>query len=413
MRAWLSRHRPSGLVSGFMTFFVVSYFVITKLDKSDRMQLNKTAESRVAPPVPKVIRTKTNVIPMNILQEFAQDEENEKKTNYDFYDDSDNYTDYSDTVKFILEQNGTVFVQNINGFNSGSLKPERNVVSKVNARNVKLGIKHKLVHIYNVLEDKTAKSEKSRINKCILLKTHHGNAPICIHNPNDDEIISGKLSTEGVWEGNYLYIVGSILSQNPNLAFLDLGCNIGVYTILAAKLGHRVVAVDPNKLNLRLLTKSLNMGGLTSKVTLLWNAISDVQENVTLFDIIGNIGGTFVETADKIDLKDKSIDDDHRAIAVTLDDLTDFFKNKQLFIKIDIETYELKALKGGNRFFSQVDVRYVLMEWIYHREFDTGKEVIDFMKKHNLYPHINAHRNTKLDPKFYRTWPDNVLWIKY
>lgn len=425
MKAWLSRHRPSGVVTGFLTFFVVSYYVITKLDKSDsRVRLTKLLPEPEHIPisVSKVIRTKTNVIPMDILQEFAQDEENEKKTNYDFYDDSENYTSYLDEKgKGFMPMAKSSDKNNNTKLNISKSQNLQKVIAKPSGRrkaNTRMSPqvgknKHRYIHIFNVLEEKKSKQDSTKSLKCIEMKTIHVSSPICIHNPDDDEIISGKLSSEGVWEGNYVYIVGSVLIQNPSLEFLDLGCNIGVYTILAAKLGHRVVALDPNALNLRLLTKSLNMGGLTSKVTLLRNAISNVQENVTLFDIVGNIGGTFVETADENDQNDETIDSDHRAVAITLDDLADFFRDKPVFVKIDIETYELKALKGGNRFFSQVNVQFVLMEWIYHREFDTGKEVIKFMKQHGLYPHINAHRNTKLDPNFYRTWPDNVLWIKY
>lgn len=425
MKAWLIRHRPSGVVTGFMIFFLVSYIVINKLDKTDRVKTFKVPEPESIPkPVSGVIRTRNNIIPMNILQEFAQDEENAKKAaNYDFYDDVENYTDYMANKKraFLPLFNATGIQRRIGKHNITSDGKRQNTVDSTLRKNSNGNIanKHlpylqgKRIHIYNVLKESKTKQNSISSYKCILLNTMHGNAPICIHNPHDDEIISGKLSADGIWEGNYVYIFGSVLAQNPNLEVLDLGCNIGVYTILAAKLGHRVVAVDPNALNLRLLTKSLNMGGLSNKVTLLRNAISNISENVTLFDIVGNIGGTFVETADKTDQEDETIDDDHRAMAITLDDLTDHFRNKHVFIKIDIETYELKALMGGNKFFSQVNVRFVLMEWIYHREFDTGKEVIKFMKDHSLYPHINAHKNTKLDPEFYRTWPDNILWIKY
>ena len=429
MKTWVSRHRPSGIVTAFMAFFLVSYYVITKLDKTDTIKTMEVIEPVPVPkPMTNVIRTQMNVIPLNILQEFAQDEENAaaRKANYDFYDDLDNYTDYQSKkkqgfipqvdykggVKLEVQQNASVMIVELRRkFNRSS---GHKVESHRNQMKLQLpNLRNTNIRVYNVLEESKSKQDSIQKYKCVLLKTLHGEAPICIHNPHDDEIISGKLSTDGIWEGNYLYIVGSILSSNPNLEFLDLGCNIGVYTILAAKLGHRVVALDPNSLNLRLLTKSLNMGTLSNRVTLLRNAISNVQENVTLFDILGNIGGTFVETADKTDQEDDSIDSEHKALAITLDELTDIFRNKQLFIKIDVETYELKALKGGNKFFMSVDVRYVLMEWIYHREFDTGKEVIKFMKTHNLFPHINAHRNTKLDPEYYRTWPDNVLWIKY
>jgi hypothetical protein len=129
---------------------------------------------------------------------------------------------------------------------------------------------------------------------------------------------------------------------------------------------------------------------------------------VTLTDIIGNIGATFVETGTL-----ENVDNEHKAFSILLDDLIPLFTGKTVFIKMDVEMYELRTLLGGENFFKEVGVEYVLMEWLYHRQHDTGKDIIDFMTKYGLYPHVNAHHNTKLEPENYQSWPGNVLWIKY
>lgn len=263
------------------------------------------------------------------------------------------------------------------------------------------------VNIYDAFSENNIIKKSVAKNRCILLKMLHGDSPICIHDPDLDELISASIADTGTWEPNYLYVAGSVLQLNPDIVFLDLGCNIGVYTILAAKLGHVVVAVDPNRKNLRLLTKSLALGRLKDKVTLLWNAVSDVHENVTVNEIVGNVGGAFVDSVKKGEEALEVVS------TLTLDDLIALLRNKPVFIKMDIETYELKALKGGSRFFDEVDVKYLLMEWIAHREGSTGEEIIKLMTKRNIYPHVNAHHNTKLDVEHHKTWPDNVLWIQY
>ena len=266
----------------------------------------------------------------------------------------------------------------------------------------------KEVFIFEVMRESREERHSVKDNKCVLLKSYFVTSPICVYDPIEDEVISATLMKQQTWEPNLLYVAGRILTNNMELKFLDLGCNLGVYTILAAKLGIDVIAVDPSKQNLRLLTKALSLGGLRSKVTMLWNAISNVHEKVTLTDIVGNAGGAFVETVDG-----SQTNNANAVQTILLDDLIPFFKDNSVFIKMDVETYEWKALEGADKFFSQIDVAYVLMEWSYHKEHGDGQEIIDFMYKRGLYPHINANYNTQLDKDVYQTWPDNVLWIKY
>ena len=266
----------------------------------------------------------------------------------------------------------------------------------------------KEVYVFEVMRESREERHSVKDNKCLMFKSYFVSSPICIHDPNDDEVISATLMKQQTWEPNLLYVTGRILTNNLELKFLDLGCNLGVYTILAAKLGIDVIAVDPSKQNLRLLTKALSLGGLRSKVTMLWNAVSNKHEKVTLTDIVGNVGGAFVETVEANQTNNANF-----VQTITLDDLIPFFKDNSVFVKMDVETYEWKALQGGDKFFSTIDVAYVLMEWSYHKEHGDGQEIVDFMYKRGLYPHINANYNTQLDKDEFETWPDNVLWIKY
>lgn len=441
---WLSRHRPSGTVTLFMIFFITCYIIIVKLDSSDRVEaIDKSAHS-FKPLVSDVVRTNVNIIPEKVLEEFAKDNDkaDEEQANYDYFDEIENttvqthklttgiYIESENERELMehLENNENVINDNWNTYldKNNSAAKDVKKLSKIltkESNNIlpvsnhghshdkgQNTLKHlpKYVKIFDPFKESTKQRNSVSSNPCLLLKTMHGSSPICIHDPEFDEVISAKISNTGTWEPNYLYAVGTVLNLNPKMEFLDLGCNVGVYTILAAQLGHRVTAVDPNRANLRLLTKSLSLGGLRNKVMLIWNAISDVRENVTLSDIVGNIGATFVESGTS-----KEADDEHKAYSIILDDILPLFAGKKVFIKLDVETYELRALQGGDNFFKEVDVAYILMEWLYHRHHETGKEIIKIMNKYGLYPHVNAHHNTKLEPENYHAWPGNVLWIKY
>ena len=467
---WIRRNRPSGLVILLLIAFIIAYTIIVKLDRSYRDTRDKTVQLNIKKTTESALRYAnehgrdsvshsflpspgSSALHLNegLVGDSLKHNDHNKQfdsvlyslnnvprepgVNDDQKDDDNsielpgNLSENEQLMNDELERNEEEIEAGWNKYlnkdNSNS-KPKSNSNKQIylNQQHLKLqGVRllkknidksiythlPKNVHVYNVFTDSKQERESITKNKCILLKTLHVESPICIHDPEDDEIISRSLVDKGTWEPNYLYITGSVLNLYADMVLLDLGCNIGVYTILAAKLGHPVVAVDPYKVNLRLLTKSLSLGSVRDRVTLLWNAVSNVHENVTVNEIIGNVGGTYVEPIKNTE----NMDDFDVATTLILDDLIDIFIDKAVFIKMDVETFELKALEGGKNFFKRIDVRFVLMEWIAHRGSTNADKIIKLMTDYGLLPHVNAHHNTQLEPEHSASWPDNVLWIKY
>ncbi|KAH3721059.1 hypothetical protein DPMN_063974 [Dreissena polymorpha] len=203
-----------------------------------------------------------------------------------------------------------------------------------------------------------------------------------------------------------------LLQAHSEVDVLDLGCNIGVYTIMVAKMNHRVVSVDPSRKNLMLLSRSLKLGQIDSKVTLLWNAVGDRVQNVSLREYKGKIGGTFVKAESEKD-DENQIYELHRAGAVTLDHLIPMFANKNNFHKDGYRNIRVKyALKGGERFFKSTNVRFVFMEWVAHRNKERGNGIINFMYTFHLVPHQNDNVGSRLQLKSNATWPGEILWMK-
>ncbi|KAK3577538.1 hypothetical protein CHS0354_026503, partial [Potamilus streckersoni] len=211
--------------------------------------------------------------------------------------------------------------------------------------------------MFDTIENQIVKSE------CVLLNTLNGTTPICIYDPRNDGMISSYVKDYGTWEQDLLNATGSVLLRNPELSFFDLGCNIGVYTLFVAKLGRYVVAVDSVWTSLSLLHKSVKLGNFQNRIALIWNAVSDVYENVTMDIPPSNFGGAHMVRKDSRNSSDLT----NLVETVTLSDFTELFKSKKVFMKMDIEGYELRALRGGRDFFEEVDVRYILMEWVHHR----------------------------------------------
>jgi hypothetical protein len=59
---------------------------------------------------------------------------------------------------------------------------------------------------------------------------------------------------------------------------------------------------------------------------------------------------------------------------------------RRMIMKMDVEGYEYEILTGAVRFFSVVDVHYILMEWQLHREDGHGQTIIDMLTQNNMDP---------------------------
>ncbi len=54
--------------------------------------------------------------------------------------------------------------------------------------------------------------------------------------------ISGYLFKKGIWEPSITMQVQRELTKYPQAMFLNIGANIGYYSLLAASMGHHVIA---------------------------------------------------------------------------------------------------------------------------------------------------------------------------
>ena len=123
---------------------------------------------------------------------------------------------------------------------------------------------------------------------------------MCIYDPDVDRLISRY-----IWSSWRLYVegdIGVVLNtmkrdvsvHGPGISLVDCGCNIGLYTFTMASNGYRVLAIDAMNSSLQLVATSLRLADVTSRVTLLHNAISDKHE-----DVLVQVGVVITRAADK------------------------------------------------------------------------------------------------------------------
>jgi FkbM family methyltransferase len=107
-----------------------------------------------------------------------------------------------------------------------------------------------------------------------------------------DEGVGMFLLTEGVFEPEETLLFRELARRSQ--VILDIGANIGYFTLLAARYvpeGGRVVAVEPDRRNADLLSESVALNGYVN-VDIERIAIGDASGSATIFRDRRNRGGT-------------------------------------------------------------------------------------------------------------------------
>lgn len=143
-----------------------------------------------------------------------------------------------------------------------------------------------------------------------------------------------------------------------NMNVLDIGANVGYYTINLANLvgeNGKIFAFEPDPSNFSILEKNIKLNNFKN-VILINKAVSNTLSPTTLFLNSSNTGGhSIVETGNST-----------KKIVVTTTTLDEYFKNftdSIDLVKIDVEGAEYKVIIGGLNFFKKLKPKYLITEF--------------------------------------------------
>ena len=136
----------------------------------------------------------------------------------------------------------------------------------------------------------------------------------------------------------------------PGDLFVDIGANIGIYTIFAKDLGADVIAVEPTRHADR-VRENLALNGY--EATVLQNAVADRPR--------------FLRMTDDLDSHNHLIDDPDRGIIVEAITLDDILGDRTASVKIDVEGAERLVLEGATRALSEHRIPMMQIEWSPYR----------------------------------------------
>ncbi len=213
--------------------------------------------------------------------------------------------------------------------------------------------------------------------------------PVCTVRCGEDESISFYCpNAMALWRARSFYekepeTIQWIKGFQPGEKLLDVGANVGIYTLFAAKLGHPVVALEPESQNYAVLNHNVFLNRVDDKVLAFNIALADANEASVLFVSKFGIGNALHSVQEEVDYRHKRMKADFRqgVTLVTLDcfledQCANFFPDH---VKIDVDGAESKIIKGGMRAIRDPRLKSVLIE--INEELECDRTIIEIMKE--------------------------------
>lgn len=158
------------------------------------------------------------------------------------------------------------------------------------------------------------------------------------------DVIERNLWVNGIWDQPIKDLMTAVL--RPGDQFLDLGANIGYFTLLASQLvgpAGTVVAVEPSIRALRKLTNHVWLNECSNVLIVSCAAGAERCQTRISLATESNIGGSALANASTPPQRSEPV------WVAPIDELLGGLSFHPKLIKIDVEGYELAALKGVRR----------------------------------------------------------------
>lgn len=205
----------------------------------------------------------------------------------------------------------------------------------------------------------------------------------------NDTIISPTIYNSGVWEPHLLTLSQLLLEQVENAWVIDIGANLGAFTVpiakLIAPLGGVVTSFEPQRIVYYQLCGNIFLNRLDNCYAYQY-ALGDADTTIEIpeidFNQASNVGAYSLNQEymkiESIQLAEKK----HTVQQIRLDNIPYPRENiKVALIKIDTEGLELKVLQNGLNFLKQHDFPPILFEaWSTDYYQAEKKELFDFLE---------------------------------
>ena len=234
----------------------------------------------------------------------------------------------------------------------------------------------------------------NRVNNWVLSRVKTRRAVVDGHVMHLDPRDSLDLSLNQAYEPFETELVRSLVHENDTV--LDVGANIGYYTLLFARAvgpRGRVFAFEPDPENFALLKNNVESNGYEN-VALVNAALSDKMGALKLYLCEANRGDHRIYPSG----------DDRRAIqipALAADDYLAGLNREIAFVKMDVQGAEAKVLRGMERLLQRTAQCQILFEFWpagMSRAGDEAEESLARLARHGFSLKLVDQRRKCLQP---------------
>ncbi|CAF2056853.1 unnamed protein product [Rotaria magnacalcarata] len=234
---------------------------------------------------------------------------------------------------------------------------------------------------------------------------------ICVHNRTD--FVSAYYYGNSIYEQDALHLLFRIFLKYQHLGLIDVGANIGTYTMFAAAMNRFVIAIECFRPNYMRIVKAIQMEKLQQNVILIGNALySQSGHKLSLSQDPTNIGGQAIYDSSPIN---KSLDNPYVVKTMRFDDLLPIIKEtkkRSFLLKADIEGSEYHIFESGKQVLDYIDIPIIFMEWDkirYHKARATN--IINFLTTRQYIATIDTCKQVNATVPI-EQWPVNIFWTK-
>ena len=167
--------------------------------------------------------------------------------------------------------------------------------------------------------------------------------------PND-QILSRSIVYDKIWEPETTKLIKKIIHEGD--VGIDLGANIGYFTILMANLvgtSGKIFSFEPAPQNFEILQKNIKQNHLENVISE-QSAIGDIDGKIKLYLSNTNAGWHKVFPTQFVDYEVSDINIDVKICSLD----KEFIDKKIDFIKMDVEGYEWNAIQGGKKYLKKI-----------------------------------------------------------
>lgn len=186
-----------------------------------------------------------------------------------------------------------------------------------------------------------------------------------------------------------------------NSVFWDVGANIGLYSLYAAKKNHQTYCFEPSFFNLEFLARNINLNNLTDNILILPIALNDKNKMSKLklsSTVWGSAHSTFDKnyTSDGNKINEKMI---YQTVGFSMNDIAEIQKLPHPdYLKIDVDGIEHLILKGGNKLLKNIKSVLVENSNNFFEQTDGIKNILDELG-------LKLSEEIKIDPNY-----SNQIW---